>query len=37
MLNIAIIAASAVILTWLELPRMLREKNTGKSGGSRYS
>lgn len=26
MLNIAIIAASAGILTWLELPRMLREK-----------
>ncbi|MCV4230731.1 hypothetical protein OHJ21_06065 [Virgibacillus sp. LDC1] len=26
MLNIAIIAVSATILTWLELPRMLREK-----------
>ncbi|MGO4791764.1 hypothetical protein AB4124_30600 [Paenibacillus sp. 2KB_20] len=26
MLNIAIIAISATILTWLELPRMLREK-----------
>ncbi|RAR41617.1 hypothetical protein [Paenibacillus sp. MDMC362] len=26
MLNITIIAVSAVILTWLELPRMLREK-----------
>ncbi|MEC0309046.1 hypothetical protein P4H67_19995 [Paenibacillus lautus] len=26
MLKIAIIAVSATILTWLELPRMLREK-----------
>ncbi|ACX64980.1 hypothetical protein MHI43_13970 [Paenibacillus sp. FSL H8-0457] len=26
MLNIALIAVSAAIITWLELPRMLREK-----------
>lgn len=26
MLNIAIIAVSATIITWLELPRMLRER-----------
>ncbi|MEC0201226.1 hypothetical protein P4H39_01135 [Paenibacillus lautus] len=26
MLNIAIIAVSAMVITWLELPRMLRER-----------